>query len=174
MTKWLIAAGVTLAVGLTAQPAAAQAQFGVQGNYSDDFDFGIGARAQFDLGSAIDPEGPLADLMGVVSFDYYFPDCDPADCSFFEVNGNALYPLDFGEGFTPYVGGGLHLARASAEIDTGFGVEDASDTEIGLNALGGALFGLGTLDAFVEAKIELAGAEQFVLTFGVLFGGAGD
>lgn len=172
MTKWLITAGAILAVGLAAQPAAAQAQFGVQGSYSDDFDFGVGARAQFDLGSAIDPEGPLSQLTGVVSFDYYFPDCDPADCSFFELNGNALYPLDFGEGFSPYVGGGLHFARVSAEVDTGFGVEEASDNEVGLNALGGASFGLGTLEAFAEAKIELAGAEQFVLTFGVLFGGA--
>lgn len=170
MTKWLISAAATLALALAAQPAAAQVQVGVQGSYSDDYDFGVGGRLQFDLGSAIDPEGPLSQLEGAVSLDVYFPDCDPLDCTFFELNGNALYPLSFGQGFSPYVGGGLHFARTSVEVDTGLGVEDVSDTGIGLNLLGGAKFQVGALAAFGEAKLELAGAEHFSLTFGVLLG----
>ncbi|MFP4623087.1 MAG: hypothetical protein ACOCVZ_10255 [Gemmatimonadota bacterium] len=170
MKNLLIAAGVLVALGAVAEPAQAQVQFGVQANYADDFDFGIGARAQFALGPTLDPEGPLSELTGVVSFDYYFPDCGGLDCSYIEFNGNALYPIDIGEGFAPYVGGGIHVGRVSVDFESEF-ADDTSDTEVGLNALGGATFGLGVLSAFAEAKLQLAGAEQFALTFGVLFGG---
>lgn len=172
MKKWGTVLGVIAAAALVAQPAQAQVQFGVQGNYADDVDFGIGARAQFDVGSMIAEEGPLSSLTGVASVDYYFPDCggdffgggSDIDCSYLEVNGNALYPLDIAEGVAPYVGAGVHFGR--------FSVEDVSDSEVGLNALGGLNFDLGGVTAFAEGKIELGGMEQFVITFGALLGGA--
>jgi hypothetical protein len=40
-----------------------------------------------------------------------------------------------------------------------------------VNILGGIFFDLGGLDAFAEAKLGLAGAEQLSLSAGVLFGG---
>lgn len=163
MKKLLIAVCTVLAVGVMAIPAEAQVQFGPQLSYADDFDFGIGARAQFDLGSAVDEGGTFGDLRGVVSFDYFFPDCELGDCSYIEINGNALYPFDVEGEVEPYVGAGVNIARVS--------VEDVSDTEVGLNALGGINFGLGPFMAFSEARIELSGGEQFVLTFGALFGG---
>ena len=169
MKKLLIAACTVAAVGVMAAPAQAQVQFGVQANYAEDVDFGIGARGQFGLGEMLNAEGGLADLIGVVSFDYYFWDCS-ADCSYFEINGNALYPVEVeGSDLAPYVGGGLNIARAS--LDSGVtGVGDVSETDVGLNALGGLNFDLGGFAAFVEAKIEVGGGEQFVLTFGGLFG----
>lgn len=164
MKKLLIAAATVAAIGVMAAPA--HAQFGVQVNYADDFDFGVGARAQFGLGDMLAAEGGLGDLLGVVSFDYYFPDCGLADCTYWEINGNALYPLEIeNSDLAPYVGGGLHIGRFDVD---GFG----NDTEVGLNAVGGLNFDLGGFATFVEAKIELGGAEQFVLTFGGLFGGS--
>ncbi|MFO7895279.1 MAG: outer membrane beta-barrel protein [Longimicrobiales bacterium] len=173
MKRLLIAAFAVLMAGALAQPAQAQVQFGAQANYADDFDFGIGARAQFDLGSMFELEGAMASLKGVVSGDFYFPDCGDLDCSYMEINGNALYPIEMEGDLAPYVGGGLNIARFSADYTDPFSgtTSSSSDTDVGLNALGGANFDLGSMAAFAEAKIELGGGEQFVLTFGVLFGG---
>ena len=170
MKKLLIAASAALAVGVMAAPAQAQARFGVQANIADDADFGIGVRGQFGLGEALNAEGGLSDLIGVVSFDFY-PDCGPADCTYWEINGNALYPVRIeGSELAPYFGGGLNIAHIS--FDSGVvGADDVSDTDLGLNVLGGLNLDLGGLGTFVEAKIELGGGEQFVLTFGALFGG---
>lgn len=167
MTRWLLATGMILSIGLTANPAQAQVQFGAQASYADDMDFGIGVRAQHSLASFVEAESPLSVLTGVLSLDFFFPDCDPFDCSYIEINGNALYPLDFGEGFAPYAGGGLNIARMS--VDAGDFGGDTSDTDVGLNVLGGATFDLGGFNTFGEVKIELGGGDQVVLAFGVLF-----
>ena len=58
---------------------------------------------------------------------------------------------------------GVHKSK---EFDDG---RSASDTDLGLNLLGGTLFGRGKVNPFVELRVELAGGEQFVLTGGVLF-----
>ena len=171
MKNCLVAVGILFSLGVMAAPAEAQVAFGVHANYASDFDLGVGARAQSSLGNFVDAESSLAALTGVLSFDYYFPDCGGADCSYLELNGNVQYPLEMGENFAPYVGGGLNVARASVDLGE-FGDGDASNTEIGLNALGGASFDLGGFDVFAEAKIELGGGEQFVLTFGTLLGDA--
>ena len=163
MKRLLTAVCTVLALAAMAGPAQAQVQFGPQASYADDFDFGVGARAQFGLGSMMEAEGGLADLVGIASFDFFFPDCGGADCSAFEVNANVVYPFVSEQSFTPYAGGGLNIGR--------FSVSEVSDTEIGLNALGGLEFAIQELAAFVEARFELSGYEQFVLTFGVLFGG---
>lgn len=153
-----------------AASADAQVRFGAQADYSGDFDLGVGARAVFGLGSMIgQTEGLLADLQGVASFDFYFPDC--GDCSFFEVNANGVVPLQLeGSPLAPYVGGGLHFYNFS--FDSPF-LEDAGDSGVGLNLVGGTYFGAGSLNLFGEAKLGLGGAEHFVLTVGVLFGGGG-
>lgn len=173
MKRLLIAAFAVLIASALAQPAQAQVQFGVQANYADDFDFGIGARAQFDLGSMLQLEGAMASLRGAVTGDFYFPDCGGVDCSYMEINGNALYPFEVEGDLEPYAGGGLNIARFSTEFTEPVSgtTSSSSDTDLGLNAIGGANFDLGSMAAFAEAKIEIGGGEQFVLTFGVLFGG---
>lgn len=164
MKRLITAVCMTLALAALAAPARAQVQFGVQANYADDADLGLGARGQFGLGPG------LADLLGVVSVDFFFPDCGLADCSYIEFNGNVLYPFAIEESnLSPYVGGGLNIAHASADYQGLSG----SNTDLGLNALGGLNFGIGALAAFAEARIELSGGEQFVITFGILFGGGG-
>lgn len=174
--RYALAAAVVLALG--AQPADAQVRFGPQVSYADDFDLGVGARAEFGLGSLFGEDGALADLTGMLAFDYYFPDCGSGfgdfDCSYWEINANVHYPLDLGEGIAPYVGGGLNFARFSVDVDSGFGSFGASSSDIGLNALGGIKFMAGSLAAGAEAKIELGGGEQFVIQGYVLLGGGGN
>lgn len=167
--RWLLATGMILSIGLMANPAQAQGQFGAQLSFADDTDFGIGVRAQNSFASFVEPESRLSVLTGVLSLDFFFPDCDPVDCSYFEINGNALYPLDVGEGFAPYMGGGLNIARIS--VDAGdLGGGDSSDTDVGLNLLGGTTFELGGFNTFGELKVEIGGVgKQVVSAFGVLF-----
>lgn len=158
------------AVLVMAFASSAQAQrFGAQLSWADDWDLGLGARLEFGLGSLLATEGPLSRAYGIASFDYFFPDCVGAiDCNYWEVNLNGAIPL-VATNIDPYVGGGLNIARLSTDAGAG---GDFSDTDLGLNALAGLRFLLGTLSAFAEARIELGGGQQFVLTLGALFGGS--
>lgn len=170
MKTWILVAGVAVGAALGAAPLGAQVQFGLQANLADEFDLGVGVRAQSSLASFVEEETPLRELTGVVSFDVYFPGaCGTSDCSYLELNGNALYPLplDLGGGLEAYAGGGLHLGRRSVEVEQpGY----TSDTRVGLNVVGGTAFDLGGLAAFAEAKLGLGGWDHFVLRFGVLLG----
>lgn len=144
-------------------PTAAQAQvsFGATAGYHTDFDLGVGAYVGFPLESLY--EG----LRGQADFTYFFPGTDNLD--YFEINGNALYDIETESSVTPFVLGGLNIARIS--VDTGglseaFGF-DASATEIGLNLGGGITFDAGSVRPSVGARLELGGGEGVVI-FGTL------
>lgn len=177
--KWIRIGLITLSLGFAAAGSLEAQRFGVQGNWSDDFDFGVGGRVELPLPNLLTSEGALANTFLIGSFDYFFPDCGDSfggfdfDCSYWEINAGLAVPI-VSSSIDPYVGAGLNLARFSSEFESDLpGVDDdASETEVGLNLLGGLRFPLGGLSAFGEARLELGGGEQFVLTFGVLLGGA--
>jgi len=151
---------VALAV-LALGAGSAQAQrFGAQVSWADDVDLGIGGRLEYDFGASLADEGTLSHTYLIGSFDF-FPDCGN-DCSYFEFNGNLAVPVNAENSLNPYVGGGLNMGRIS--------VGSGSDTQFGLNVLGGLKFTIGKLASFAEARMELKGESQFVLTFGVLLG----
>lgn len=162
MTKLRIPFIILAVLACGATGAEAQ-RFGAQLNWANDMDLGFGARLELPLN--IGAEGVLSRTYLIGSFDYFFPDCD--ECSYFEFNGNLAVPVDVEGNLNPYVGAGLNMARFSADVP---GV-DSSNTDLGLNVLGGLKFALGPFASFGEARFELGGGEQFVLTFGVLFGG---
>jgi opacity protein-like surface antigen len=174
MKKWLLVAGA-LAVTSAVQPQQAEAQvlFGPQVAWGDDTDLGVGARVEFGLGNMIAQEGPLAGLFGMVSGTYFFMDCggnvfgSNIDCSYIELNANAGVPFTLESGLVLYGGTGLHFGRTSVSWE---GYSD-SNTEIGLNLLGGVKLQLGGLNSFVEGKLGVSGASQFMILAGVLFGG---
>ena len=167
-TRFLTAAAVSLLSLGAIAPAAAQERpirFGVHANWADDAEVGVGARVQVGLADMY--EG----LRGIASFDYFFPEEDDdfgvvdLDVTYWELNANLTYTLR-GD-LAPYVGTGLNIAHASAgvsaaDIDLG----DESETDIGLNLLGGLRL---SNRFFAEARLELGGGEQFVVTAGVLF-----
>lgn len=144
-----------------AQMGRERMSFGLQVNFADDADIGVGARLRHSLAGVI----PNAPLSGIASIDFYFPG-DPIN-SYIELNYNVVYNFTINSPrIRPYAGGGLNFARLS--VDTGAG--DASDTEVGLNILGGILFRTaGRVTPFVELKIEAGGGEQFVITGGLHF-----
>jgi hypothetical protein len=171
MKRLSLLAGALL-VFAAAQPAAAQVRFGPHLAWGEDTDLGVGGRVLFDMAGLFGiTEGFFTDLTGQAGGTYYFWDCDhgfdEVDCSALQFDFDGIVPFQVESAVTPFAGVGFHLARFSAE---NLGESD-SETEFGMNVLGGIFFALGSLDAFAEAKLGLAGAEQLSLSAGILFGG---
>jgi len=136
--------------------------FGLQLDWGNDPNFGIGGRGVFPLGSLV----PGTPLDGIVSFDYFFPG---NSVKYWEINGNVAYRfrVPARSSLRPYAGGGLNIAHASVSV-AGVSV---SDTKAGLNVLGGTTFKVkgSNLIPFAEARGELGGGKTFILTGGVRF-----
>ena len=134
----------------------------------------IGPRAGFDLSGDVEEfylgaDGrvkiPVLPITINGAFDLYFPD----DFDFFQLSLNAFY--EFGPNvrvFTPYVGGGLGFSSISVDDDFG-GFADADDTDVGLNLIGGAVFGFGNLRPFGQAQITFGDVDLVTVGGGVLF-----
>lgn len=173
MLRNVLTAALTTALVCSAAPLAAQVEprLGLGVSFADDFDLGIGVRTEFNLKKWLEDDSFASRLIATGSFDYFFPDCE--DCRYFEVNANLLHPFQLtASRLEPYAGAGLNVARFSVPdivLDDGL-AGGGSDTEVGLNILGGFYFPFGKLNAFAEGRLELNGGEQFVLSFGVLFG----
>lgn len=146
-----LASAAFLAVLLVA-PAEGQVHIGPQVSYADDADFGIGARVVAGV-----PDYAGFEVAG--SFDYFFPEVG----DYWEINGNLLYnfQIEGNDSFRPYAGGGLNVANFS---------NGTSNTEVGANLVGGAKFATdASTTPYLEARYEIEGGEQFVLTAGLLF-----
>lgn len=162
-----ILAGAAVALGLAfATPSTASAQMGflVKANYADDMEFGAGAGVTFGLGSLTTNSGIRAEA----TFDYFFPG---NDLTYWEANANALMDIKSVPGL--YVGAGAHYYNYSFDMDEGAcGIfEDLcewDDSGIGLNLLGGWNFA-GSKGPFVQAKFEVGGGEQLVISGGIRF-----
>jgi opacity protein-like surface antigen len=151
--------------------AAAHADFGLQVSYNhfetpegeltflEGGDFGLGVRSEFGTST----------LALILSFDYYFPESEITDVNFYELNANIAFTFPT-EGFRPYVGGGVGIARVSFDED--FFVD--SETQTGVNILGGVKFGGGGITPYVEGRYVIYGDDEafdnrFILTGGILF-----
>jgi hypothetical protein len=146
-------------------PGALHAQIGLGGqlSWADDADLGIGARGTLGVPTQI------GQLEVIAALDYFFPDqVAGIDVSYWELNTNLVYMFRVPTPVVaPYAGAGLNFAHASVSTDLpGVGF---SDTELGLNLLGGAKFNVGSVTPFAELRLELDGGEQFVITGGALF-----
>lgn len=135
-----------------------QVFFGPQLSWGDDADIGIGGRV----------EGLLSNshLMITGTFDWFFPDNDNID--YWEINGNLAYRFDIrnSPNIHPYAGGGLNVAHVSVDGPNDL---NGSDTDLGLNLVGGSEFTAGGVKPFVELRVSIEGGDQFVITGGVLF-----
>ena len=127
----------TEAIGQTAAPAETTVKVGPHvgldvGNIEEPF---VGADVRVGLAAsriAINP-----------TFDFYFTEKPP---TFWSLSTNALYRFGVdNEAFTPYSGAGLGVYRSSTEGGGG-------STELGLNAVFGAEFRVGSVGPFVEAQ----------------------
>jgi opacity protein-like surface antigen len=163
--RLLIFAAITFCFTLTAHAGG----FGLQVDYNNFLndnatvfkggDWGIGARGEFGT----------AHLALVLSFDWYFVNGEIQDLKFYEGNANLQFTFPT-EGFRPYVGGGVGFARASL----GLNIFNDSETETGVNILGGLKFGGPGINPFVEIRYTFYGSTQsfdnrFIFTGGILF-----
>lgn len=162
MRKLLLSTCLAL---LILTPGALQAQISIGGQVSwgDDSDLGLGARGTFRLPTKAAP----LEIIGTV--DYFFPgDVAGLDLTYWEINANLVYLFRVPAPIvTPYAGAGLNLAHAS--IDGGTPGVELSDTQLGLNFLGGAKFNVGSVTPFGELRMEFDGGDQFLISAGVLF-----
>jgi len=178
-TRAAMAAVVVGALG-AATLEAQDVKIGAQASFAQDTDFGIGPRLEVGLGRVI------AGLSVVGSFDYFFPDSFQlttpggtmfsAEVDYWEVNTNLIYGFTVANapGVEPYFGAGINFSRISGNFTGPGGEEEASETDVGINLLGGAKFPLTGVTPFLEARLELKGddplgvEDQFVLTGGIL------
>jgi hypothetical protein len=156
-----LAVGQRRAAARPAPRSADRPSFGLQLDWGNDPNFGIGGRGVFPLGSLF----PGTPLDGIVSFDYFFPG---NSVHYWEINGNVVYRFRMprASSLRPYAGGGLNIAHASLS-----GVSGSGATQAGLNLLGGTTFRVrgSNLTPFAEARGELGGGKTFILTAGVRF-----
>ncbi|MBN2369788.1 MAG: outer membrane beta-barrel protein [Vicinamibacteria bacterium] len=163
MRFWLrlssVLAAVCIVASVDARAAEKTLSGGLQVSYAEDTDLGIGVRGIYNL------ENVMSGMEAIGSFDYFFPSTEEGfdvDVSYWELNLNVVYNINLeNSSIKPYTGAGLNYAHAS--------VEGSSESDVGLNILGGAVFGTGSIKPFIEAKIEAGGGEQFIVSGGVRF-----
>ncbi|MBT8399541.1 MAG: hypothetical protein KJO98_03615 [Rhodothermia bacterium] len=135
----------------------------------------LGVRLGTDLGGDIEDEFLGVDArIGIPSlpvvinpaFDFYFTP-DPVD--FFQFSVNALLALNTAAlpTIAPYVGAGLGISRFSADVDTGFGDFSASDTDIGINLIGGGAITVGSVKPFAQVQLTIGNPDLVTLAIGV-------
>lgn len=178
MTKACIVLAAVLSAAASAEAQntrfGPQASFGVGGDA--DAGIGLGGRVVLDLKNT----RPGLALVGSLD---YFPSPDGAaeglgvkvDVSYLELNANLTHTFGERRGrvrkakatrMAPYAGLGLNIARAASSIK-GEGIDtSSSEIDLGLNVLGGLKV---TYNVFVEARAELGGGEQLMLTAGYVF-----
>lgn len=168
-------AAVLMCSALLAENVQGQTVFGAELVLADDLDLGIGGRIMHDIDAFSDDEDSVfRELRFIGEFIYYLDPFDHCNaCGAWEIDGNGAVPLDLGEADL-YAGAGLHITRFSYDsaIDVPGLAFNRSNTEVGLNLLGGLNFDLGTLSAFAEVGIQLGGAEQFTIKGGIALGGS--
>ena len=162
LTAFVLLFGMLVGFGVQQAQAQTKIQLGprlgfdLAGNVEEFF---LGADSRF-----VFPNFPVT-LNGAL--DYYFAD----NFDIWQLSFNALY--EFGvdnQSFTPYAGAGIGISRVSVDLDLGaFGGFDGSDTDFGLNLIGGATFGQGNLTPFAQAQITFGDVELFALAGGILF-----
>lgn len=113
------------------------------------------------------------------TLDYFFVDDDysggasgvDVSVTVFQLGVNALYDLPLPElSFMPYVGAGIALTRATVELDVaGVGSGENSDTEAGINLIGGLTFPTNNLKPFVQVQVTIGDPDLFSLVGGLLF-----
>ena len=148
---------LTLLLVLSFSANQVQAQFSLIPyagyNTEDGLGFLVGIGAEFDAPFAL---GNLT--LGIQpGIEYVSTDLD--GFSYLQLDGNIIARFGApGASIVPYAGAGLAVAFLSFDASDDFpGADSASDTELGLNLLGGAIFSgaLSFGDPFVQARFSM-------------------
>ncbi len=143
---------------LDARDASAQARLGANVGYNLDAErWFVGGQLRYGM--------PTFPITFNPSVEYYL---DVPGASQWELDLNGLYHIgrQYTTTFTPYFGAGLGIVYTNYELDA-----LDNDTNLGLNLVAGADFGSGSLQPFVEARIQVMdGATPVSVRGGVTFG----
>lgn len=164
-----MAAAVVCGLVVAVAPMAAQAprlSIITQASYAFDKEaIGLGGGLGFPIQESRVGDG----LRGQATFDWFLLDnvvSGPLATrpTYWEFNVNGTYELPRTHGV--YVGTGLNYVN-----DTRDGAQfvNAGGTELGLNLIGGLKFGRGRGAPFAQARYEVGGGKQLVITGGVEF-----
>jgi len=124
-----------------------------------DGDFAIGADARYKTS-----EFPV---QGNAAFDFYFA---AENTTVFTIDVNVVYPLNVGEAFNPYVGGGLGYTNISFDTDTDTRFGDSGGSDTGLNLVGGAEFETGgAVTPFAQLQFTVGDLDRLGIMGGILF-----
>lgn len=144
--------------------AHAQFSLGVQGGYNldafteqgaEEGTYFLGGQARLGLVGLPIILNPNAD--------YFFNDLD--DTNVLQFNADVLVPLGPKNAvFTPYAGLGLGVTRVSFDPDTPIlgNLLESSETDFGVNLIGGATFGLGPVRPFAQACVTFGDHMAFL------------
>lgn len=160
-----------LAVPSSAAAQGARLSYIVQGSYGGE----IGGSGEGAMGFGGGIGFPLAKrdagsgLRGVATFDWFLPkdvtiQSTALTPTYWEFNINGVLDVASVRGL--YVGTGVNYTTYSVD---GSQVANAGGTELGLNVLSGFKLGAGGGSPFVQARYELGGGKQLVLTGGIEF-----
>lgn len=153
---------ILLFAGLGVQEAKAQFQIGPRIGYdfSDIEHLFIGAEGRFTPGSIPVILNPV--------FDIYLTD---DNYNFLQVSFNGLYEFGGNNGsLQPYAGAGISITRVSIDVEpTPFNGVDTSNTEVGVNLIGGATFSTGNLKPFAQLQVTVGDVDILSLAAGLLF-----
>lgn len=163
-------------LAVLAAPSSAAAQgarlsYIVQGSYGGDIAgtgegaMGLGGGIGFPLAKRDAGGG----VRGVATFDWYFPkdvtiNTTALTPTYWEFNINGVLDVPSVRGL--YVGSGINYTTYSLD---GTYFTNAGGTELGINLLSGLKLGRGRGAPFAQARFELGGGKQLVLTGGLEF-----
>ncbi|WP_103020822.1 outer membrane protein [Salinibacter altiplanensis] len=120
-------------------------------------EFALGGNVRYDLSQDVEEPVQLAG-----AFDYYFADDQGgADVTIYTIDLNAHYIFPTEETFSPYAGGGLGITSSE--------VGGISDTDTGLNLVGGVEFDTGSFQPFVQGQVTIGNPDRIGITGGLLF-----
>jgi opacity protein-like surface antigen len=144
----------------------------------DPIDATIGFGGHADLGTLM-PNLTLHGYLDYWSKSYAQSTYYDASFSVFAITAIVKYHFDMSGNIKPYAGGGLGLNIGKAKVDyTGpdyGGLYDgasssSSDSELGLNLVGGAAMELSpTMDGFLEARYNTGGVDYFGIYAGITY-----
>lgn len=103
------------------------------------------------------------------ALNYYLIDAD--GFTLLQFDANVLYPFMLDGAFTPYAGGGLGILYASVEFENADGsTTSSSDTEVGLNLMGGAEYNFGgPISGFAQLRMTFWDDDLIGLMAGAVY-----
>ncbi len=165
ISKWGVVFAA-LAVPLGAGAQAPRLSIITQASYAADAEaFGVGGGLGFPIQESKVGDG----IRGQATFDWFVLDKEvsgPVSTrpTYWEFNVNGTYELPKTHGV--YVGTGLNYINQTRD---GALYTYAGGTELGVNLIGGFKLGRGQGAPFLQARYEIGGGKQWVITGGIEF-----